>query len=131
MVSVGAGSRHLMLGRPDAQLIREALVGRDAWWSSALLVFELRGLARCEGFQAAAERVARASQPARLDRAVVDRASRLDPAEVRSLDAIHPDAAVVLAARGEVATEAGGSYVRTVQVGCAHHGLAVEAPVVP
>lgn len=94
----------VLLGEPDAQVIRDTLVRYDAWWASALLVVELRRLARRE----------------------VERASRLDPVEVRSLDAIHLDTAVVLAGRGEIAAVL--TYDHQLQAGCAHHGLAVEAP---
>ena len=90
----------VLLGEPDAELIVDAVAKYDVWCSSALLVVELRRL---------------------------DRASRLDPVEVRSLDAIHLDAAVTLAARGEIAAVL--TYDRQLQAGCAHHGLAVEAPV--
>lgn len=93
----------VLLGEPDAELIRDALAAYDAWWSSALLLVELRRLARREGFEAAAEGVLEQTALLDVDRTVLDRASRLEPIEVRSLDAIHLDAAVVLAGRGELA----------------------------
>ena len=116
----------ILLGEPDAELIRDALAGYEDWWSSALLVVELRRLARREGFQDAAERVLAQTSLLDVDRHVLDRASLLDPLEVRSLDAIHLDAAVALAARGEVTAVM--TYDRQLQQGCAHHGLAVDAP---
>ena len=88
---------------------------------------ELRRLARREGFQDAAERVLAQTSLLDVDRHVLDRASRLDPLEVRSLDAIHLDAAVALAARGEIAAIM--TYDRQLQKGCVLHGLAVDAPV--
>jgi uncharacterized protein len=117
----------VLLGEPDAQVIRDTLAGYDAWWSSALLVVELRRLARREGFEEAAERVLGQVALVDVDRTVLERASRLDPVEVRSLDAIHLDAAVVLEGRGEVAAVL--TYDRQLQAGCAHHHLVVEAPV--
>jgi hypothetical protein len=45
---------------------------------------------------------------------------------VRTLDAIHLDAAVELYGRSEVAAVL--TYDRQVQMGCAHHGLPIEAP---
>ena len=117
----------VLLGEPDAELIVDAVAKYDVWCSSALLVVELRRLARRERFEEAAERVLAQTSLLDVDRAVLDRASRLDPVEVRSLDAIHLDAAVTLAARGEIAAVL--TYDRRLQAGCAHHGLAVEAPV--
>ena len=117
----------VLLGEPVAEPIRDALASYDAWWSSALLVVELRRLARREGFEEAAERVLEQTGLLHVDRAVLDRASRLDPVEVRSLDAIHLDAAVALASRGEISAVL--TYDRQLQAGCAHHGLAVDAPL--
>ncbi len=113
----------VLLGEPDAETIREALAGYDTWWSSALLAVELRRLARREGLEALADRLLANVRLADVDRASLDRASRLDPVEVATLDAIHLDAAVELAGINAVL------YDRQLQTGCAHHGLAVEAPV--
>lgn len=79
----------VLLGEPDAELIRDALANYDVWWSSALLMVEVRRLARREGFERAAERALAQTRLLDVDGAVLDRASRLDPVEVRSLDAIH------------------------------------------
>lgn len=119
----------VLLGEPDAELIRDALARYDAWWSSALLVVEMRRLARREGIEEPVERVLRHTRLFDLDRAGLDRASRIDPVEVRSLDAIHLDAAVTLAGRGEIAAVL--TYDRQLEAGCAHHGLRVEATVGP
>lgn len=119
----------VMLGEPDAELIRDALARYDAWWSSALLVVEMRRLARREGIEEPVERVLRHTRLFDLDRAGLDRASRIDPVEVRSLDAIHLDAAITLAGRGEIAAVL--TFDRQLEAGCAHHGLRVEAPAGP
>lgn len=116
----------VLLGEPDAEAILDVLGGYDARWSSALLIVELRRLARREGFEQAAEQAIARTRLLDVDRAVMERASRLDPLEVRSLDAIHLDAAVTLAGRGQIAAVL--TYDRQLQAGCAHHGLAVEAP---
>lgn len=118
----------VLLGEPDAQVIRDTLAAYESWRSSALLVVELRRLARREALEDPAKRLLGRIGLVDVDRAVLERASRLDPLEVRSLDAIHLDAAVVLAARGEIAAVL--TYDRQLQAGCAHHGLAIEAPVV-
>lgn len=62
----------------------------------------LRSLRR-EGTEEPAERALRHTRLLDVDRAGIDRASRIDPVDVRSLDAIHLDAAVTLAGRGEIA----------------------------
>lgn len=54
------------------------------------------------------------------------RASAIEPWMVRSLDAMHLEAAVGLAARGSIAAVL--TYDRQLQAGCAHHGLVVHAP---
>jgi uncharacterized protein with PIN domain len=46
----------ILLAEPDATAIRSTLSGYDAWWSSALLVVEMRRLAAREGLTAAADR---------------------------------------------------------------------------
>jgi len=117
----------VLLGEPDAEVILDALDTYDAWWSSALLVVELRRLARREGFEEAAEHALARTRLLDVDRAVLERGSRLDPIAVRALDAIHLDAAVVLAGRDEIDTVF--TYDHQLQAGCLHHGLAVEAPV--
>lgn len=117
----------VLLGEPDAELIRDALANYDVWWSSELLMVEVRRLARREGLEEAAERALAQTSLLDVDGAVLDRASRLDPVEVRSLDAIHLDAAVVLAGRGEIVAVM--TYDGQLRTGCAHHGLSVDAPV--
>lgn len=116
----------VLLGEPDAEAIVDALDRYAAWWSSTVLIVELRRLGRREGVEPAAELALGRTRLVDVDRAVLERASRLDPVEVRSLDAIHLDAAVTLAARGEIAAVL--TYDRQLESGCVHHGLVVEAP---
>lgn len=61
-----------------------------------------------------------------VDAVSLQRASRVEPLEVRMLDAIHLDAALELRARGEI--DAVLTYDRPLQAGCVHHGLPVQAP---
>ena len=89
----------------------------------------MRRLARREGIEEPVERVLRNTRLFDIDRAGIDRASRIDPVEVRSLDAIHLDAAVTLAGRGEIAAVL--TFDRQLEAGCTHHGLRVEAPTGP
>jgi len=116
----------ILLAEPDAAAIRQTLARYDAWWSSALLIVELRRLAARENLEAIAERLLSGVRTVAVDAASLERASRLQPSEVRTLDAIHLDAAVELHGRSEVAAVL--TYDRQVQTGCAHHGLPIEAP---
>src|SRR5205807_1192858 len=117
----------VLLAEPDAQVIRTALARHDEWWSSELLSIELRRLGRREGLLAAADRLLSIVSLSALDSAAVRRASHIEPADVRTLDAIHLDAAVQLHAAGTI--DAVLTYDQQLQAGCAHHGLPVRAPV--
>lgn len=116
----------VLLDEPDAGAIVDVVERYETRWSSALLVVELRRLAAKTGLVSAAEESLASVRLLELDAAGLERASRIEPVEVRSLDAIHLDAAVVLTGRGEV--DAVLTYDRQLQAGCAHHGIRVEAP---
>lgn len=57
----------VLLGEPDAGLIRETLARHDPWWSSALVLVELRRLARREGVEQDAEELLSLVSTQRLD----------------------------------------------------------------
>lgn len=118
----------VLLAEPDARLIREALARYDTWWSSVLLLVELRRLARREGLEEVAEELLSTISTRRVDSRSLKRAADLDPVEVRTLDAIHLDAALQLKRRGAI--DAVLTYDQQFQAGCAHHGLPLEAPVI-
>lgn len=118
----------VLLAEPDANAIRAGLARRDAWWSSELLVVELRRLAARARAAAAAERLLGGVRLVPLGSASLLRASRLEPLVVRSLDAIHLEAALRLSGRGEI--DAVMTFDRQLQAGCAHHDLLTEAPTV-
>jgi uncharacterized protein len=118
----------VLLTEPDATAIRSTLSRYDRWWSSALLVVELRRLAARVGRETAGEAVLAEMELHPLDRPTLERASRLPPSEVRSLDAIHLDAAVELRDAGEIAAVM--TFDGQLQRGCEHHQLGVEAPTV-
>ena len=61
-------------------------------------------------------------------RALLERASRLDPIEVRSLDAIHLCTALDLHNAGSIAAVL--TYDVQLHGGCQHHGIGMEAPVI-
>jgi predicted nucleic acid-binding protein len=117
----------VLLGEPDAELIREMLAQYDPWWSSALLLVELRRLARREDLEQDGEELLSLVSTQRLDLPALRRSSNLNPVDIRTLDAIHLDAAIQLNKRGAV--DAVLTFDHQLQAGCAHHGLAVEAPV--
>jgi predicted nucleic acid-binding protein len=116
----------VLLDEPDAAAIVEVVGRYDARWSSRLLVVELRRLGMRTGLEAEVEAALALVRLFVVDDAALERASRTLPAEVRSLDAIHLDAAVLLAARGDV--DAVLTFDAQLRRGCEHHGLRVEAP---
>jgi hypothetical protein len=116
----------VLLTEPDATAIRSTLSRYDRWWSSALLVVELRRLATRTGRETASEALLAEMELHPLDRPTLERASRLPPSEVRSLDAIHLDAAVELRHAGEISAVM--TFDGQLQRGCEHHQLDVEAP---
>ena len=99
----------------------------DAWWSSEIVIVELRRLAARENLDAAGESLLSHISQHPLDRGSLERASKIEPIVVRSLDAIHLDAAVELRSRGVISTVT--TFDRQLQAGCAHHALPVEAPI--
>jgi uncharacterized protein len=118
----------VVLGEPDAQTIRAKLAQFNPWFASELLVVELRRLGRREGVLPQAERTLAAVNLVPLTRALLERASGLDPVEVRWLDAIHLCTAVDLHNAGLIAAVL--TYDLQLQAGCQRHGIGVEAPVV-
>jgi predicted nucleic acid-binding protein len=62
-----------------------------------------------------------------IDGPSLDRASRIDPPAVKTLDAIHLDAAVKLRDQGTIVAVI--TYDRQLQDACRHHAVAVEAPI--
>jgi uncharacterized protein len=116
----------VLLAEPDAAAIRGVLAEHEAWWSSELLMVELRRFATRENLAEAAEKLLDGVSLINVDSAALQRASRVEPSEVRSLDAIHLDTAMRLSADGRIASVL--TYDRQLQAGCRHHGLEVAAP---
>jgi uncharacterized protein with PIN domain len=77
----------VLLAEPDAHAIRDTMARYESLWSSALLLVELRRLARREGVEEKAEELISTVSTRRLDSQSLTRASHLDPVEVRALDA--------------------------------------------
>jgi hypothetical protein len=80
-----------------------------------------------KGLRSEAEEYLDAFQLVAIESASLQRASRLEPTVVRSLDAIHLEAAVQLREGGQVNGVV--TYDQQLSTGCAHHGLSVLAPV--
>ena len=118
----------LILGEVDAAVIRAVLDRFENWRSSVLLVVELRRLGIRAGLKVEAEQLLATVVLEPLTTGLLDHASRLEPAEVRALDAIHLATAIKLRDAGSV--DAVLTYDGQLQAGCAQHGIPVEAPVV-
>ncbi len=116
----------VVLHEPDAPVIRAVLARFDPWDASELLKVELRRLARREAVEARAERTLSLVTLSGLTSPVIEQAARLDPVNVRSLDAIHLATAINLQAAGDIAAVL--TYDSQLQAGCQHHGIHVEAP---
>jgi len=58
--------------------------------------------------------------------AAIERASRLDPVQVRTLDAIHLDAAIDLHRNGSITTVL--AHDEQLRTACAHHGIPLATP---
>jgi predicted nucleic acid-binding protein len=91
-----------------------------------LLIVELRRLAIREGLEESAERMLDAVRLMSVDPVSLERASRIAPTGVRSLDAIHLDAIVQLHGHGDIDRVL--TYDHQLQEGCAYHGNSVVAP---
>jgi hypothetical protein len=94
----------VLLAEPDAAAIRDLIGHYEESWSSALIVIELRRLARREGLTEAADRMLASTRLHPITGPAIERASRLDPVQVRMLDAIHLDAAIDLPGAGTITT---------------------------
>ena len=118
----------VLLAEPDAAAIRATLANYEQQWSSELVIVELGRLGKLHGLQADAQQLLSNLTLVRLTSPRLRSAAAIDPAEVRTLDAIHLGAAVALHAAGTVAAVL--TYDGQLQAGCQHHGIAIEAPVI-
>jgi len=116
----------VLLAEPDATAIRSVLDQHNDWWSSELLVVELRRFATRENLVDPAEKLLKEIDLLSVDSDTLQRASRVEPSEVRSLDAIHLDAAIHLKEQGKIGSVL--TYDHQLQAGCRHHDLKIAAP---
>jgi predicted nucleic acid-binding protein len=117
----------LIQREPDAAVIRRCMSNYDQLWSSELLVVELRRLGTRTRRLHDAERLLASVELLPISSEALLRASRVKPMIVRTLDAIHLDAALTLRDEREIAAVL--TFDRQLGSGCRHHGLAVEVPL--
>lgn len=115
----------VLLDEPDAPSIASEL-GQYELWASALLGVEFRRLAACELLGPQAERLLTNINLVPLNAGGLMRASTIPPLTVRTLDAIHLDAAVKLRDHGTI--EAALTFDKQLLAGCRHHGIPVLRP---
>ena len=118
----------VLLAEPDAAAIRATLADYEEQWSSELVTVELGRLAKLHGLQSSARQLLSNISLVRITSPRLRTAAAIDPADVRTLDAIHLSAAAALHAAGTVAAVL--TFDGQLQAGCQHHGIAVEAPVI-
>jgi predicted nucleic acid-binding protein len=111
----------ILLQEPDAPSIRATMANFTSLWSSQLIAVELRRLGRREALEPAADRLLNAVQLTPLGHTNLSRAARLDPVEIRTLDAIHLEAAIRLRGAGTIAAVL--THDRQLRAGCQHHGI--------
>jgi predicted nucleic acid-binding protein len=118
----------VLLAEPDAGAIRATLAKYQEHWSSEILTVELGRLAKLHGLQTAGAQLLGNIRLVRITTPRLSAAAVIDPAQVRTLDAIHLAAASALHALRTVAAVL--TFDAQLQTGCQHHGIAVEAPVI-
>lgn len=118
----------VLLDEPDAAAINATLARYQETWSSELLAVELTRLGKLHSLRADADELLKDVRLVRITSARLRSAKEIDPAEVRTLDSIHLDAAVLLHGRGTISAVL--TFDGQLQAGCNHHGVPVEAPVV-
>ncbi|MDO8185285.1 PIN domain-containing protein [Conexibacter sp. JD483] len=117
----------LIQREPDAAVIQRCMSEYDQLWSSELLAVELRRFGMRHRMLRDAEDLLESVRLLPISSGALLRASCVKPAVVRTLDAIHLDAALVLREEHEIAAVL--TFDRQLGRGCGHHELAVEAPL--
>jgi uncharacterized protein len=115
----------VLLEEPDALDIAATLAKYDLW-ASELVTVEFRRLAARESLVNQAELLLADVNLVELNASSLKRASSIPPMTVRTLDAIHLDAAVGLHNQGTI--DAVLTFDKQLTEGCAHHGIRVLQP---
>jgi len=115
----------VLLAEPDAPAIAAETERYDVTWSSALLDVELKRVAFREGIEEGVADLLADVSLVDLDADGLRRASAIAPSTVRTLDAIHLQAAVELHKAGAI--DAVLTFDHQLQAGCIHHGLRLAA----
>jgi hypothetical protein len=115
----------VLLAEPDAAVIIDVIERYETAWSSELLEVELRRVAFREGIENGVEELLADVSLVALDAEGLRRAAAIPPSEVRTLDAIHLQAAVELHKEGTI--EAALTFDHQLHAGCTHHDLRLAA----
>jgi predicted nucleic acid-binding protein len=107
-------------------VIRELLGRYDETWSSVLIIIELRRLARREDLTAPADRMLASMRLHAITDAAIERAARLEPLQLRTLDAIHLEAAIDLHGAGSISTVL--THDEQLRNACTLHGIPLAIP---
>lgn len=118
----------VLLAEPDAAVIRSVVANYEERWSSEIVTVELGRLGKLHGLQADAQQLLSNIRLVRITSPRLRSAAAINPAEVRTLDAIHLSAAAALHGAGTVVAVL--TFDSQLQEGCQHHGIAVEAHVI-
>lgn len=110
----------ILLREPDAPSIRATMANLHLAVVEPALAVELRWLGRREDLEQAV-RLLRAVELTPLGHTNLSRAARLDPVDVRTLDAIHLEAAIRLRGAGTIAAVLTND--NQLRAGCQHHGI--------
>lgn len=117
----------VLLAEPDASVILDVLIDHDEWWSSELIVVELRRLGAREGLADAAERLLGALRLAPVDSPSLQREGLRHRTMGGAVARCDPPPSCS-EAEGPRLFAAVLTYDHQLQAGCAHNGLAVHAP---
>jgi predicted nucleic acid-binding protein len=116
----------ILLGEADAAVIAATLARFQETWSSELLAVELGRLAKLHSLELVAEELLLDVRLLRVTSAQLRSATVIEPAQVRTLDSIHLNAAVSLHRTTKIAAVL--TFDVQLQAGCRYHDIPVEAP---
>ncbi len=117
----------VLLAEPDAAVIAKTLASYEEQWSSELVMVELGRLGKLHALQADAHQLLANIGLVRITSPRLRSAAAIDPADVRTLDAIHLGAALALHKSATVSAVL--TFDAQLQAGCQHHGLALMVAV--
>lgn len=111
----------VLLHEPDADEIREVMAQYTSLWSSRLLEVEFLRLGRRLGFEREAGQLLALVELTPLGHTNLTGAARIEPVEIRALDAIDLEAVVRLYGSATVAAVL--THDKQLRAGCESHGI--------